>query len=372
MLRMKPSQVLEFRDLLRVAFLEGDFEDLLLRLDRELTDFASSADPYPKKIKLAVEHANAGLWWRELLREAINQRPTDAGLTAFVAKTGIAPATVAAGPVVGPTAAPAAMTAVNGRSLELKIKAAQSTFDIMTWRQKLTDIEGRVCRIEFPDKIARGTGLLVAPGVVMTNYHVIEAVHNQQIGPGKIVVRFDYKVLANGVSVGEGRTCGVAPDWLADFSEYSKLDFETAPAIDPPADKLDYALLRLDAQPGNDAVNGATRGWIQVPAQAHDFAASPALYIVQHPDGKPMQIAIDSEAVVKSSPTRVRYTTTTEPGSSGSPCFSADWDWVALHHSGDPKHWAAGKKPEYNQGIPLAAIVKLLKQRDMLKLLGSP
>ena len=84
-----------------------------------------------------------------------------------------------------------------------------------------------------------------------------------------------------------------------------------------------------------------------------------------------MQVALDSNAVVDVRPTRVRYTTTTEPGSSGSPCFSADWNWVALHHSGDPKYWKQAKKPEYNQGVPVAAIVSLLAKRGKAAMLGG-
>jgi V8-like Glu-specific endopeptidase len=69
--------------------------------------------------------------------------------------------------------------------------------------------------------------------------------------------------------------------------------------------------------------------------------------------------------------TRVRYTTTTEPGSSGSPCFGPDWQWVAIHHSGDPKYWAGGK-PAFNEGIPASAIRRLLTERGKAGLLGGP
>ena len=364
MLRLNRPQVLELRDLLRAAFTEDEFEELLFGLDRDIADYAAAGDPYPTKLRDVLQRANARLWWRELLRQACDAQPADVHLQTFAATVGFASHTV--------DATPAAVVPVNGRKLELKIRDAQSTVDIVIWRQKLAAIEGRVCRIELPEKTPQGTGFLVAPDLVMTNYHVIESVQKGMVDPKHLRVRFDYKVLANGVSVGEGRTCKVAAHWLADFSPYSVQDFESAPAIDPASDELDYALLRLDARAGDDALDeGVTRGWIQAPAAAHDFATSPALYIVQHPNGHPMQVAIDSHSVIKSSATRVRYTTTTEKGSSGSPCFSADWDWVALHHSGDPKYWKEGKKPEYNQGIPVTAIVKLLKQRGLSALLGG-
>jgi V8-like Glu-specific endopeptidase len=112
---------------------------------------------------------------------------------------------------------------------------------------------------------------------------------------------------------------------------------------------------------------------VEIPEEEHDFNKHRALYIVQHPDGKPMQIALDTEAVVgvNEKGTRVKYTTTTEPGSSGSPCFGPDWQCVALHHSGDPKYLLQGQKPEFNQGIPLRAIRTLLQEREKIALLGG-
>jgi V8-like Glu-specific endopeptidase len=64
--------------------------------------------------------------------------------------------------------------------------------------------------------------------------------------------------------------------------------------------------------------------------------------------------------------TRVRYRTNTEGGSSGSPCFDADWNLIALHHLGDPNF----STPTYNQGIPFTAIVDLLEKREKKHLLG--
>lgn len=77
--------------------------------------------------------------------------------------------------------------------------------------------------------------------------------------------------------------------------------------------------------------------------------------IAQHPDGKPLKLAVDTEAVigVNAGQTRVRYATNTEPGSSGSPVFDLDWNLVALHHLGDP---AYDHPAAYNQGVPIDKI----------------
>jgi V8-like Glu-specific endopeptidase len=373
-LRLSGPEMRVLRDLLREAFARPRFEEFLLyRLDKRPEDFTSANDDYPTALRKILVEANASLWWRDLLREARNAVPGDGGLQGFGEQFGVSPVTVA--PAVG------GMAVVQGPQLQLKIKEAQSTFDIVKWRKRLGEIEAQVCRIEIPEGTAKGTGFLIGPNAVLTNYHVIEKVHQGSIGPASIALRFDYKVSGDGIAVQAGTVYRLHADWLADFSMYSSLDLEVNPAGEPGLEELDYAVLRVQGTPGTDPVGGETndpnpapRNWIEAPAAAHDFAAQRSLYIVQHPDGKPMQIALDTEAVlaVNGKGTRLRYTTTTEPGSSGSPCFGPDWQWVAVHHSGDPKYtpWN-GVKPTYNEGIPLTAIRSLLTERGKAAVLGG-
>jgi Trypsin-like peptidase domain/Effector-associated domain 1 len=374
-LRLNGPEIQKLRDLLRSAFPRNRFDEFLLyRLDRHTDDYAGPADDYPTVLRKVIQEANAALWWRDLVGEARKAVPGDPGLMEFGEHFGFSPATVA---VTGNTSA----ALRDSRQLELKIKEAQSTFDIGTWRKRLGEIEGRICRIEYPPGTPQGTGFLVGPDVVLTNYHVMEPfIMDGTAGDASAVaIRFDYKVADDGVAVQAGTEHRLAPDWLADFSPYSAQDFVDEPSADPETDELDYALLRVDAVPGEEPVGGATqdpdpvpRRWIEVPAVRYDFGAQLALYIVQHPDGKPMQVALDTEAVIglNGNGTRVRYTTTTEPGSSGSPCFGPDWQWVAIHHGSDPKYWAGGN-PEFNEGIPTSAIRCLLTERGKADLLGG-
>ena len=95
------------------------------------------------------------------------------------------------------------------------------------------------------------------------------------------------------------------------------------------------------------------RGWVRLPDVFLVQRGDP-LVIVQHPGGRALQIAIDTEAIlsVNGSGNRVRYRTNTEPGSSGSPFFDLSLkSLVALHHSGDPSF-----RPAYNEGIPIDKI----------------
>jgi V8-like Glu-specific endopeptidase len=367
-LRLDPPEVKKLSDLLHDAFSRQRFKEFLFyRLGKNLEDYSGEGAGYQTNLFDVLIESNAKLWWRDLAREARNAVPEDPGLQEFLEKFGYSPQIVSkTQPLRGP-------------QLQLRVKETSTTFNILTWRTRLGEIEGRVCRIEYPDAEAQGTGFLVGPNAVLTNYHVIEPIQKNQINRADVCLRFDYKVGGDGVAVEKGTVYKLASDWLCDSSPASPLDEQVLPHADPNPDELDYAILAVDGTPGDDPVGGATndpkptaRGWIKVPAPVYDFSKNPALYIVQYPDGKPMQVAIDSQAIVEvtGNETRVRYTTITEPGSSGSPCFGPDWEWIALHHSGDPKYYK-GEKPMYNEGIPVAAICALLKQRGKMSILGG-
>jgi hypothetical protein len=354
LLRLNGKQQIELRDLLRKAFSRQRFHELLLTMDRDIEDYAGADDGLTAVILNAVEVAVDELWWRELLREACNFA-RDPALMTFGEAVGFAPEFVTTGG--------GATTYLKGHNLELRIKESGSTYDIIAWRERVAEIESRVCRIEFPEGAAQATGFLVGPDLVLTNFHVVEKIYLGTVAPKTVALRFDYKVLSDGVAVSKGAVHKLSDEWLVDFSRYGKADLESRPIIEAAPDELDYALLRLSSSPGHDRADGTARGWVTASGGYHDFGKSRALYIVQHPDGLPMKIALDTQGVIESGPARIRYTTTTEPGSSGSPCFNADWQWVALHNSGDPKYVNEGSKPEYNQGIPASAIVSLLERR---------
>ncbi|CAN5583697.1 hypothetical protein BH10PSE6_BH10PSE6_20530 [soil metagenome] len=226
-----------------------------------------------------------------------------------------------------------------GPGLQKNIRPALKSPDVSIWIERIEAVRRQVCRIEMPGQ-AFGTGFLVGPNAVLTNWHVAEDAR-QALAAGQLVCRFDYRLLTGG-----GTDSGTAVQVMAIADELPCSPAELTAAPDdsaPKADELDYALLRLAAIPG------ATRGFASmagVPVQIGE-----PLIIVQHPRGAPVRIAIDTSAV-ESYPhdgLRLRYRTNTEAGSSGSPCFNMDLDLVALHHLGDP----ARTPPTYNQGIPI-------------------
>jgi hypothetical protein len=145
----------------------------------------------------------------------------------------------------------------------------------------------------------------------------------------------------------------------------------------PRPDELDYALLRVDGQPGMDRLgkddpNAPLRGWIEAPPWEHDFKCGSAMLTLLHAPGNTLRFGFEQEAVIEqnSSHTRVTYTLNTLEGASGSPCFSINWELVALHQGTDP-NVDRGRKPAYNQGVPFAAILALLKARGLADVLGG-
>ena len=204
----------------------------------------------------------------------------------------------------------------------------------------------------------------------MTNYHVIERViEHQGAEPADVTIRFDYKRLSDGTVFNAGMPFPLATNWLVASSPPSPFERGRAPAYVPAKpDELDFALLRL-GKPA--AVDGRT--WIEIPANPPPLAQGTPLFIVQHPEGAPLKLALDTDAVfgVFDDGLRIRYRTNTKPGSSGSPCFTADWQLVAIHHLGDPTFDPADK-PEYNQGVPIAKIVERLRQEGVFPFSGRP
>ena len=295
----------------------------------------------------------------DLARAAYLERPRNDKIRQIYEKFGMAPAASVQQAGVPVTGAATQVTAASFEAMVTDIR----TVDMGVWREKMAETEGRVCRIEFNEH-ARGTGFLVGPDLVLTNYHVMEPLITGKLPSEQIACRFDYKVLADG-SRSEGAVARLHNNnWEVDGSPYSPAEAENQPDRElPTLDQLDYAVMRLERPIGREPIganpsSGAPpRGWIELNGQPLLEQGMPLL-IAQHPAGSPLKLAFDTKSVigVNGNGTRVRYATNTERGSSGSPCFSLDWQIVALHHLGDPS-W---KSPKFNQGVPIGVIAKRL------------
>lgn len=362
--RLSPRQIERLATFLAEGFSRRRMQRLLAeRLDRDLKDFAAANETDLQVAKKVLDAANSASypWWGALLSEARSMAPQNPYLLAFQQEIG-------QGPQI--------LTSKNENLSDLELPV-----NVHLWRTRLGEIESRVCRIERPEGSIRGTGFLIAADIVLTNYHVVEDAAKEQQVHTSIVVRFDHKETADGVSTNLGKVYSLEKDnWLMDYSPFSLSDLSEGTETSETDEALDYALLKIAGRPGDDPVGGNTRddeftrrGWVEFPSETHDFSARPCLYLVQCPDGGPMKVIVDPDAVVSvnAGGDRVTYTTSIEAGSSGSPCFNEDWDWVAIHQARDPRYpqFVAGR--QQNQGIPAQKIRERLERNGVwAKLIG--
>ncbi|HVE71070.1 MAG TPA: trypsin-like peptidase domain-containing protein [Thermoanaerobaculia bacterium] len=338
---------------LRAAVIEAfpsvdDFDQMMKdRLDKTIYDYTA-----PKKRQhmyaAVLEEANAAEWIAELVSAARAERPQNSALRRVAEELGLATATE------------------SDDALQKIIEETNARLDIHTWLARLSAIEPTVCRIvadDPPHSKPLGTGFLVGPSVILTNQHVIAGIKDST----RLRAQFDHYVLTDG-STQAGVFVPMADAWLIDSTPPSALDKVVHPIEqEPAADELDYAFLRLNRPFGNEPVGPvspdadvAKRGWVDLMKPAPDPPVNGPAFIVQHPSGGPMKLALSTRAIVGFSPNRrrVRYRTNTLGGSSGSPVFDQEWRILALHHSGDPE-WV--KLPEYNEGIPISTITAQLR-----------
>jgi Trypsin-like peptidase domain/Effector-associated domain 1 len=254
-------------------------------------------------------------------------------------------------------------------SLERTVRERGGFADFVAWTATLTQLRDQVCRIEDPrdSRNALGTGFLVGPDLVITNYHVIDTyidVADPTLGKirdtRELKCRFDLAIETTGANPGITKPLAAPPEWLVDYAAYSAVDPGDRGGL-PAQTELDYALIRLADQVGDaPGPRGAKRGWITVTSQPPALNEQDIVFIVQHPKGDPLKLSVGVALARNANNTRVRYDANTEGGSSGSPCFDVKLNLVALHHAGDPE-W---KRPaEFNQGIPMAPIIDQLRTR---------
>ncbi len=294
-----------------------------------------------ERIFALVHRAESEGWTRELVKGAYEARPRHPRLLRFVH---------------GYLAS--AQRSIPRVSLERIFGPGQAGTP-EAWRRRLSSIERQVCRVEPQVGAALGTGFLVSPNVVLTNFHVIE---NKLLE--SLRVRFDHKVLPDRTLLQAGTVYRVTK-CLA-YSRYSPADLMHPRPREATAGELDYAFLQVEGLPGEARVDGAPRGWLELPRTREPFAPGSLVLIVQHPEGQPMSVAVDEFLGVNPSRTRVAYRACTGPGSSGAPCFTKDLRLAALHHSGGPR---MPSTPGHNEGIPTDTIRDSLSS-EMLEVLG--
>jgi V8-like Glu-specific endopeptidase len=203
---------------------------------------------------------------------------------------------------------------------------------------------------------ACGSGWLITPNLLVTNFHVIEARNRRK---EQAATESDLRAQAM-------RTVAHF-NYLEENQDYFEY---TCTELVNFNEELDYALLRLSEPSSNSNKPLSSWGYLSVSPTVPNLVKGDRLNIIQHPQCGPQRIAIRSNFYVDtlSTPTmsnRIRYLTDTEPGSSGSPVFNDDWQVVALHHAAVqvPETIYKGEVIKYNnQGILIHKILESLPE----------
>lgn len=166
-----------------------------------------------------------------------------------------------------------------------------------------------------------GTGFLVAPGVLMTNHHVLE--NESKVRDSLVQFRYERNV----------KGMDLLPVQFA---------FQTNPA---PIiyQGLDIAIVQVQPQ-SEDGQALSDFGWLPLNPDPGKAFVGEFLTIIQHPKGERKQVCVRENRLLKFEENTpfLWYQTDTVGGSSGSPVFNNSWDVVALHHSSVPRVNAAG------------------------------
>ena len=263
----------------------------------------------------------------------------------------VEPADPAAEPEFDPTVGDQA-------ALEQIVNSEDNFLDIDTLAGAIYSAQA-VGHIELPRGRAHGTGFLIAPDLILTNFHVFKS----KDVLSSAVIRFDYNANADGV-VTQGRVFEFSPDLY----------------VSSPDKELDFALVRVKGEPlaerkmepGDEGLGylellrrGRHRGYLLLSPSL--IVEHERVNIIQHPNGNPQKVVLTQNYVLANmSAERVHYLADTQPGSSGSPVLNQHWEVIALHHSGgahppqkaslDLQKLLKGQF-KFNEGIPVRAIL---------------
>ena len=190
-----------------------------------------------------------------------------------------------------------------------------------------------VCRIRVrgvsPAPPDFGTGFLVAPGVLLTNHHVLDLAETASLSQAEFNVELDLNFVES-----HPRVFNLLPDRL--FVTSADLDF-TFVAVNSVA---------------TDGTPLSTFSWLPLMRESGKGVSGEYASIIQHPGGEPKQIVLRENQIIALDPAVypgfgtafVHYRSDTERGSSGAPVFNDQFDVVALHHKAVPAYDQNGER----------------------------
>jgi len=186
---MPGVQFQEVHKALLEAYNKASLRQMLrFRLDRDLEELVADAT-FSSMIFDLLALAEEEGWDTKLVREAHLQNPGNAALAAVYEKYGWAPEIILADES---QSLPPALTKASAGGLEKIIRPGNPSLDMAVWRTRLSEVEVRICRVDLNNG-AQGTGLLVGPEVILTNFHVVKNVVEGKIPMTALSCLFDSK-----------------------------------------------------------------------------------------------------------------------------------------------------------------------------------
>ncbi|WP_255010251.1 serine protease [Roseovarius sp. M141] len=248
----------------------------------------------------------------------------------------------------------------------------------------------RICIIYTRDENENvkhtGTGFLIGPSAVLTNWHVVEDMAAQPVlsDPSQIEVRFDYSP-TTGLETDDASAHSPPADktWCVASSPYGPTQPDAAVPYwwtvktardgwrDSVKTSLDYAVIRLATAPG------LQRGWYDL-TKLNDSSQSLGCWVLHHPSSLGHTVTEGQIYYRKKNVARIFHSASTVRGSSGGLALSAEGTPIGLHHLGlgDDPHGGQTPTPTapanvINCAVSLSFIAQDLQAKRTLETISQ-
>lgn len=195
---------------------------------------------------------------------------------------------------------------------------------------------GRLCEVsKKTEPKGFATGFLAAPNILITNNHVFGKASEAQ----NCLVNFFYETNQKDHSINEGISFILKPDVF----------FYTCK-------ELDFSLVYVDERPLSGTNPLSSIQFLPLIETKGKVKLKSKLSIIQHPGGGVKKYAMDENVItgIDESSGTLFYSTDTQQGSSGSPCFNQFWEVAGLHYTSVPRtdskgNWLTPKGQIWNE-----------------------
>lgn len=232
--------------------------------------------------------------------------------------------------------------AVPGRDRVLEAIVGPDDSDHVNFLPRGSMAARAVCRLVVEGQPV-GTGFLVAPGVVLTNNHVIKSAEDAR----EFVAEFDYEFDCD----------GQLRQPIARFNLEPGRMFVTS---DSDAG-FDFTFVGVSAKSVDRRASIESFGWLPLDSRRDKILEGEPAVIIQHPRGEVKRLCLFASELVDRLESYIHYTTDTDPGSSGSPVLNRSWQVIGLHHAstttGDRRR---GAPVVVNEGVRASTIIAAL------------